>query len=615
MILFLLMVRALSHIIGIDLGTTYSVVSVCRNGSVEIIPDDTDSTKVASVVSYHRGSRYVGDTAVKLRTIVPEETVFAIKRIIGKRFSDDAVQKEIKRVPYHIVDVEDHPYVKIMQENEELVVSPEEISGLILTKLKNMAANYLKQSITEAVITVPAYFNEEQRKATMIAGEIAGLKVRRIISEPTSAALAYGLDRKGDKYVVVFDLGGGTFDVSLLAMEEGFFEVISTVGDTSLGGEDFDETCVEEMVRRFGIKTGRDPSRDRNALSHLKKACERAKIELSTVEETLIEIPLFYDNIDLKEKFTIDEFNKLNMHLFQKTIDILGSVFTNDVKPTDIYDVVMIGGSSRIPMIRKLVSDFFGGKELCIDINPDEAVASGAAIQGSIIENSSNELVVVDVYPLTLGIETVGGLMSPIINRNTKIPVKRSKLFIPHNDDAAGARIGIYEGERKFVRDCRSLGVFELHQLPRARREMLQIEITFEIDANAILKVTAQELSTKKTESLEIDTLEFSISQSQIDEAIESAALFAEADEQDRQRVIARIDYEISISNIMRTLKSDKQLYNKEKYREFKNKLKLRQKWLEENPMEEPEVYRSKCEEIRAEFAFLYQIPSISSEL
>lgn len=613
MILFLFFISTDSYIIGIDLGTTFSVVSVYKNNKVEIIPDDTENTKIPSIVSYYKGKKYVGDTAMKLRTIIPEETVFAIKRIIGKRFSDVDVQKEIKRVPYHIVNVEDHPYVKIMQDGEESIISPEEISGLILTKLKNLAGRYLKQNITEAVITVPAYFNEEQRKATMIAGEIAGLNVKRIISEPTSAALAYGLDKKGDKYVIVYDLGGGTFDVSLLAMEEGFFEVISTDGDTSLGGEDFDETCVDEMTKRFNIKTGRNPSRNRVSLSYLKKACEHAKIELSTKEETMIDIPLFYDNIDLKEKFTRDEFNELNMHLFQKTIDILRSVFTNDLKPTDIYDVVMIGGSSRIPMIRKLVSDFFDGKELCIDINPDEAVSYGAAIQGSIINNRSNELVVVDVYPLTLGVETVGGLMSPIINRNTKIPVKRSKLFIPHNDDAAGARIAIYEGERKFVRDCRSLGVFELHQLPRGTRDALQIEVTFEIDVNAILKVTAQELSTKKSESLEIDTLEFSIPQSQIDDAIESAEFFAETDEQDRQRVIARIECEILISDTKRALKSDKHLYNSDKYKKFKDELKLKQKWIDENPMEEPDVYKLKCEEIREEFAFLYQ--HTSSEL
>ena len=603
--------------VGIDLGTTFSVVAVFKDGEVEVIPDDRDRRTTPSVVSYYKGERVVGESAVKLATICPEETVFAVKRILGRRYSDESVQEEIRRVPFHIVEREDRPFIKVSQDDEDVLVSPEEISALVLAKLKRQAERFLNTSVKEAVITVPAYFNEEQRKATMAAGAIAGLKVPRIISEPTAAALAYGLDKKGDKYVIVYDLGGGTFDVSLLAMEEGYFEVVATGGDTKLGGEDFDEKCVETMLQRFARRTNRDASRDRVSVSRLKQACQSAKIELSEVNETVIEIIGFYDGVDLKEQFTREEFNKINMPYFQKTLDTIGQVLKDgDLSPSDIEDVVMIGGSTRIPYVRQLVSEYFGGKKLCTDINPDEAVAYGAAVQAAIISKVSPDLVVVDVYPLTLGVETVGGIMSPIIPRNTRIPVRRSKIYTTHSDDAAGARIEIFEGERKFTRDNRVLGVFALHRLPRAARGTLQIEVSFEIDANAILTVTAQELTTQTTEAIQIDTLEFALSESQIEEAVESAEAFAEEDERDCKRVRARVDYDGALLDTQRALKAEKgnPMYGKTLYKEIKTKLKERRKWLEEHPMEEPDVYIRKAEEMREEFAFLLhmgQLPDL----
>ena len=609
-----------SHIIGIDLGTTFSVVAFYNNQSeIEIISDENDRRTTPSVVSYYKGSRVVGESAVKLSTICPEDTIFAIKRIIGRKFSDEPVQQEIKRVPFHIVEREDRPYVKISGEDDDFLVSPEEVSALILSKLKRQAEKYLGQSVSAAVITVPAYFNEDQRKATMIAGEIAGLKVPRIISEPTAAALAYGLDKKGDKYVIVYDLGGGTFDVSLLAMEEDYFEVLTTGGDTRLGGEDFDEQCVSLIIQKFMEHTKRDPSRDRVSMARLKKACEKAKIELSEKNCTQIHIPLFYDNVDLKENLTIDEFNKINMQFFEKTLKTMEHVLDDaNITKDQINDIVMIGGSTRIPMIRKMVSDFFDGKKLCTEINPDEAVAYGAAIQAAIISQENVDLVVVDVYPLTLGIETVGGIMSPIIPRNTRIPVKRSKIYTTHNDDSAGARIEIFEGERKFTRDNRVLGIFELHRLPRAPRGTLQIEVTFEIDANAILTVTAQELTTMAMESIEIDTLDFALNAVQIEEAIESANLFAEEDEKDCQRVTARIEYEGALMETSRFLKAEKgnPMYGNSLYQELKKKLKEKYKWLEDHPMEDPDVYAKKSEEVREEFAFLFHMGQLpDSEL
>lgn len=609
-----------SYIIGIDLGTTFSVVAVHNDqNEVEIIPDDADRRTTPSVVSYYKGSRVVGDSAVKLSTICPEQTIFAVKRIIGRRFSEESVQQELRRVPFHIVEREDRPFIKISQTNnsnsdeydDDILVSPEEVSALILSKLKRQAEKYLNQPVKEAVITVPAYFNEEQRKATMISGEIAGLKVSRIISEPTAAALAYGLDKKGDKYVVVYDLGGGTFDVSLLAMEEDYFEVISTGGDTRLGGEDFDDKCVSLMLQKFSNSTnGRDPSRDRIAMSRLKKSCEQAKIELSSVDQTEINIPLFFDDIDLKENFTVDEFNRINMPYFKRTLTIIDQVLQDaNLTKNQINDVVMIGGSTRIPIVRSIVSEFFDNKKICTEINPDEAVAIGAAIQAAVISKENLDLVVVDVYPLTLGVETVGGLMSPIIPRNTRIPVRRSKIYTTHNDDAAGARIEIFEGERKFTRDNRVLGIFELHKLPRAPRGTLQIQVTFEIDSNAILTVTAQELTTLTSEAIEIDTLEFALNEQQVNDAIESASLFAEEDEHDCQRVIARVKYEGTLMDMKRDLKAEKgnPMFGKSLYKELKKKLKERIKWLDDHPMEEPDVYSKKDEEARDEFAFLYQ--------
>lgn len=617
LMLFLLLACARPAMIGIDLGTTFSVVAVYKDGSVEIIPDDRDRRTTPSVVSYYKGERVVGDSAVKLATINPEETVFAVKRILGRRYTDKAVQQEIQRVPFHIVEREDRPFIRISQEDDDILVSPEEISALVLAKLKRQAEKFLNETVHEAVITVPAYFNEEQRKATMAAGSISGLKVRRIISEPTAAALAYGLDKKGDKYVIVYDLGGGTFDVSLLAMEEGYFEVIATGGDTKLGGEDFDEKCVETFLHRFTMKTNRDPSRDRVAISRLKKACQTAKIALSDMNETNIEIDDFYDGLSLKERFTRDEFNSINLPYFKKTLDTIGQVLNDaELSISDIADVVMIGGSTRIPYVRQLVSEYFGGKELCTDINPDEAVAYGAAIQAAIIGKVSPDLVVVDVYPLTLGVETVGGIMSPIIPRNTRIPVRRSKIYTTHSDDAAGARIEIYEGERKFTRDNRVLGVFALHRLPRAARGTLQIEVVFEIDANAILTVTAQELTTQTTEAIQIDTLEFALSESQVEEAIESAEAFAEEDERDCRRVRARVDYDGAILDTERALKAEKgnPMYGKSLYKDLKKKLKERRKWLEDHPMEEAEVYIRNAAEMREEFAFLFhmgQLPDL----
>ncbi len=482
---------------------------------------------------------------------------------------------------------------------------------MVLAKLKRQAERYLNETIREAVITVPAYFNEEQRKSTMAAGEIAGLKVPRIISEPTAAALAYGLDKKDDKYVIVYDLGGVTFDVSLLSMDEGYFEVLVTGGDTRLGGEDFDEKCVEAMIQGFSRRTDRDASRDRVAVARLKKACEQAKIDLSEMDQTLIEIPEFFDGIDLKSNFTRDEFNSLNMPLFQRTLDTVMQVLKDgDVAIEDIADIVMIGGSTRIPRVRELVREFFNGKELCTDINPDEAVAYGAAIQAAIISNTSQELVVVDVYPLTLGVETMGGLMSPIIPRNTRIPVRRSKIYTTHADDAAGARIEVFEGERKFTRDNRVLGLFALHRLPRAPGGTLQIEVTFDIDANAILTVTAQELTTNTMEAIQIDTLEFALSASQVEEAIESASAFAEEDERDCARVRARVEYDGTIADMRRTLKAEKHnpMYGGSLYKELMKKLKERRKWLEEHPMEDADIYTEKTSELRDELSLLFHV-------
>lgn len=600
---------AQSKIIGIDLGTTFSVVGIYKDGGVEIIPNEINKKITPSVVSYFNGSRVVGDSAVRLGTIHPESTVFAVKRLIGRKFSDDAVQQEMHRVPFSIVERDERPYIKISTEEDDTLISPEEISALVLKKLKQQAEIYLNETIHEAVITVPAYFNEDQRKATMTAGQIAGLKVARIISEPTAAALAYGLNKADDHYVLVYDLGGGTFDVSLLTMEKDYFQVVATGGDTHLGGEDFDEMCVQQMVTRFMNSTGMDCSRDPVALARLKKNCEAAKIRLSDEEETVIEISNFFNGKDLKEVYTRKQFEDNIEELLQKTLKTIQHVL-NDANLTkeDVDDIVMIGGSTRSPRVREIVSEFFNGKKLCTEIDPDEAVAYGAAIQGEIISSENFDVVVVDVYPLTLGVETNGGLMSPIIKRNTRIPCRRTKTYTTHADDAAGARIEIFEGERPLTRDNRALGIFELHNLPRAARGQLQIDVTFEIDANAILTVTAQEMSTKTMDQIQIDTLDMVLPQDEIEDAIEKAKIFSEEDAADRARVVARVEFEHAIDDVASQLEAEKDnpMLGKTIYKEMKDKVKDLRKWIDEHPMEEPWVYEKKGEDLRVDFAFLY---------
>ncbi|EAX94846.1 dnaK protein [Trichomonas vaginalis G3] len=598
-----------SRVIGIDLGTTFSVVGIYKNGEVEIIPNEINKKITPSVVSYYNGSRVVGDSAVRLGTISPETTVFAVKRLIGRKFSDPIVQQEMHRVPFTIVERDERPYIKISTEEEDTLISPEEISALVLKKLKQQAELYLNETIHEAVITVPAYFNEDQRKATITAGQIAGLKVDRIISEPTAAALAYGLNKEDEKYVIVYDLGGGTFDVSLLTLDKDYFQVVATGGDTHLGGEDFDEMCVQQMITRFMNATGSDCSRDPIALARLKKSCEAAKIRLSDELETEIEIPNFFEGQDLKETYTRKQFNDNIEELLQKTLrTIQGVIDDANLTKEDISDVVMIGGSTRSPRVREIVSEYFGGKKLCTEINPDEAVAYGAAIQGEIISSENFDVVVVDVYPLTLGVETRGGLMSPIIKRNTRIPCRRTKTYTTPYDDAAGARIEIFEGERPLTRDNRPLGIFELHNLPRAARGQLQIDVTFEIDANAILTVTAQEMSTKSMDQIQIDTLDMVLPQEEIDDAIEKAKIFSEEDAADRARVVARVEFEHSIDDVSNQLESEKDnpMLGKTIYNEYKDKIKALRKWIDEHPMEEPHVYEEKGENLRVEFAFLF---------
>ena len=608
---------SLSKTIGIDLGTTFSVVAIYKDDGVEIIPNEVDKRTTPSVVSYYNNTRVVGESAVRLSTINPEQTVFAVKRLIGRKFADEAVQQEIRRVPFNIVERDERPYIKISTEDDDLLISPEEISGLVLKKLKQQAEIYLNETVHDAVITVPAYFNEDQRKATMTAGKIAGLNVQRIISEPTAAALAYGLNKKEDKYVIVYDLGGGTFDVSLLAMEEGYFQVIATGGDTRLGGEDFDEMCVQGMITKFMQKTNSDCSRDNVALARLKKSCEAAKIQLSSEDETIINIPDFYDGFDLNETFTRKEFENNIDGLLQKTIKTVENVLSDaQISKDEIDDIVMIGGSTRIPRVREIVSKFFGGKKLCTEINPDEAVAYGAAIQGSIISKENFDIVVVDVYPLTLGVETNGGIMSPIIKRNTRIPCRRTRTYTTSRDDAAGARIEIFEGERPLTRDNRPLGIFELHNLPRAARGQLQIDVTFEIDANAILTVTAQEMTTKTTDRIQIDTLDLVLPQDEIDDAIAKAELFSEEDNADRARVVARVDFEHAIDDVDSMLKAEKHnpMLGKTIYEEMEQKIKNLRKWIDEHPMEEPSVYEQKAEDLRVDFAFLFhrgQLPDL----
>lgn len=595
------------YAIGIDLGTTYSCVGVWMNDRVEIIANDQGNRTTASYVSFTDTERLIGDAAKNAVNSNYLNTVFDAKRLIGRRFSDRSVQEDIKNFPFRVYgDDQDKPVIEVQYKGETKQYYPEQISSMILSKMKEIAENYLGQKVTKAVVTVPAYFNDAQRQATKDAGLIAGLNVQRIINEPTAAAIAYGLDNKDsrEKRFLVFDFGGGTLDVSLLELDDGVFEVKATAGNTHLGGEDIDNRLVDFCVQEFRNKHKKDISGNPRALRRLRTYCEKAKRNLSASASSSIEVDSLYEGIDFSINISRAKFESLCNDIFTKCLDPIDQVIRDaKTSKSQIDDIVLVGGSTRIPKVQELLKNYFNGKELCKSINPDEAVAYGAAVQASIINGNKSaqiqDIVLLDVAPLSLGVETAGEVMTVLIPRNTVVPAKKSQLFSTFSDMQTAIAVKIFEGERKFTKDNNLLGTFQLDGIPPMPRGVPQIEITYDIDVNGILNVSAVEKSTGKSNKITITNDKGRLSKEQIDGMVSEAEKLKDDDERNYARVEAKNSLETYLYNYRNQL-DNKDLVakmSKEDVANIKSVVEKTQQWINDNTSATKEEYDGKQKE------------------